>query len=280
MLVRPVDKYRIPRYPEKIEILRNPSMLKTVPERWKGNAYVGVALMSILAFTLTGCGNKAASAGEKTSASTQSLETEKALVAPIFEHGNGRGSFGCVSVAPPSFLSEEEAFQAIREEGARYGIVFDRAGLELKNVGIPETLYYLKPEAADAGYNQNGGEINSVRKGDLTLDGYAAAEKIGFEFISEKDYGEWVKEQGSRSSVDDYDFLSTAKMLKTGLEGKNNGVNIGIFYNPMTPYEELKKLDIKDDFEKMELKTKEMATDELRSQVRDFLQWLKAQGVI
>ena len=46
------------------------------------------------------------------------------LVAPIFEHGKGRGATGCIVIAPPVFLSEEDARQAIEEELKRIKINF------------------------------------------------------------------------------------------------------------------------------------------------------------
>lgn len=46
----------------------------------------------------------------------------KAVVAPIFEHGEGRGATGCVVVNPPVFLSEQDAMQVIREELPKSGV--------------------------------------------------------------------------------------------------------------------------------------------------------------
>lgn len=275
MDIKPVKKYKTPRYPEKSVLLYNPDLLKTVPERWKGNIYINVALTSILAFSLAGCSVN----DEKIS----NDQPPKFVVAPIFEHGNGRGSFGCVSVAPPSFLSEEEAYEVIQEEAEKYGIAFEREILELKGVAIPETKYYLKPLQGEGfkDYLNEREAIDSTRRGDLTLDGYDESKKIGFEFVSREDYKQWSKEQTVRLSVDDFDFLTTAKLLQQGTDGKTGDVNLGIFYNPMAPYEELRKLDIeRNDYGKMEQKTKEMASDELRLQVKDFLEWLKAQGII
>ncbi|ATW28185.1 hypothetical protein [Candidatus Formimonas warabiya] len=276
MDLKPVKKYHTPRYPEKSLVLDKPALLKTLPERWKGNAYIGMALTSVLAFSLAGC--TASSQDDKTISRNQ---PGKVTAAPIFEHGQGRGSFGCVSVAPPSFLSEEEAYDVIQEEAEKYGIVFERDAFELKGVEIPETKYYLKPEGESQEFSQRGEEIDSTRRGDLSLDGYDESRKIGFEFVSREDYEQWSKEQTIRSSVDDFDFSSTAKMLRQGTDGKNGEVHLGIFYNPMTPYQELKELGLEqDDFEAMKLKTKEMAAEELKKQVKDFLDWLKAQGII
>lgn len=89
-------------------------------------------------------------------------EKEKnTLVAPIFEHGSGRGSFGCDSVAPPSFISEEEAFQVVEEEAKNYGISFEKPGKELKNIKLPDTNLYPNPE------NPNEKAIKSTHKGTL-----------------------------------------------------------------------------------------------------------------
>ncbi|KUO50245.1 MAG: hypothetical protein APF76_11070 [Desulfitibacter sp. BRH_c19] len=266
MNLRPVKKYKAPTYPEKSVLLENPDLLKTVPIRWKGNIYIGAALTSILAFSLVGCSTSTDEGG-----SISKSQLNKVAVAPIFENGNGRGSFGCVSVAPPSFLSEEEAFDVIQAEAGKYNIVFERKALDLKGVEIPETKFYLG----------DGKAIDATRRGDLTLDGYDASKKIGFEFVSREDYEQWQKKQDIRSSVDDFDFLSTAKLLQQGTNGKNGDFNLGIFYNPMTPYEELRELGIEQyDYAEMELKTKELASAELREQVKGFLEWLKAQEII
>ena len=55
------------------------------------------------------------------------------VVAPIFEHGSGHGYTGCIAVAPPSFLSEEEAMQVIKYELAKHGVKLGD-GEELKDL--------------------------------------------------------------------------------------------------------------------------------------------------
>lgn len=273
MRVQGIKKYRTPNYPDKKMIMKNPMLLRSVPERWKGNRYVSAALSTLLLFTVTACGR-----GEQ----AYNTPMEKiAAVAPIFEHGEGRGSFGCMSVAPPSFLSEEEAFQVICEEAGKMGIAFEKDGKELSKVELPETKYYLKGDA-EQDSKQDGGKIDSTKTGELKLDGYDASRKIGFEFISREDYEAWSIEQGIRSSVDDFDFLTTAEVLRAGLEGKTSDSTIGILYNTMVKpdRDEINKLMNNGSWEEAEEKLKNTAKDELRNQVKDFLEWLKAQGVI
>jgi hypothetical protein len=304
MNLEPVKTYKAPKYPEKSTALSDPGILKNIPDRWKDNITVGVALSSIVALTLTGCGinqvgkdgissGSGNGASNITASAATNQETQQKIqgaVAPIFDHGNGRGSFGCSSVAPPSFLSEEEAFQVIQQEAAKYGITFKKNAYELENVDIPETKLFLKPEDGSSLENNIAdGEINSTKKGKLRLDGYAGDKKIGFEFISNDDYKQWVKAQKTYSSVEDYDFITTAKLLQKGLANKKQDTNIGVFYNPMTPYREIKDLVDKAmkveayntyDFDDVNKKTMEFASENLKLQVKDFFEWLKAQGVI
>lgn len=277
MDIKPVKKYKTPKYPDKEAVADDPELLKQLPHRWRKNVYVGTALSSLLIFTLASCGK---------SQVTESNTTEKeAMVAPVFDHGSGRGSFGCMSIAPPSFLSEEEAFQVIQEEGKKYGISFERDGLEIENVKIPETKYFLKSEdgnGENSNFEKNGGAVDSSKSGDLKLDGYDDIKKVGFEFVSKEDYDSWHVEEGVRSSVDDFDFLSTAKILRDGLEGKNGGSSIGVFYNPMEMLskDEINPSDENREWAALEVKVKQKAEDNLRKQVRDFLEWLKAQGIM
>lgn len=189
--IKPVNKYRQPRYPDKLKVLSNPGALKNLPDRWKYNVQVGAALSTLLILTLTACERK----GETGPVGVN----VKAEVAPIFEHGSGRGSFGCVSIAPPAFLSEEEAFKVIQEEGKRYGINFKTEGFTVSKVKIPETSFQ--------------GKVTDSRTGNLELDGYDSGKKVGVEFISEEDYKKWAS-GGSTGLVDNYDFLSAAKELR------------------------------------------------------------------
>lgn len=273
MRVQSIKKYRTPHYPDKKMIMESPMLLRSVPERWKGNRYVSAALSTLLLFTVTACG--------RVEQGNDAPIEKPVAVAPIFEHGEGRGSFGCMSVAPPSFLSEEEAFQVICEEAGKMGIAFEKDGKELSKIELPETKYYLKGDA-EQDSKKDGEKIDSTKTGDLKLDGYDASRKIGFEFISREDYEAWSTEQGIRSSVDDFDFLTTAKVLREGLEGKTEDSTIGILYNTMVKpdREEINKLMNNDSWEEAEEKLKNIAKDELRNQVKDFLEWLKAQGVI
>ena len=63
-------------------------------------------------------------------------ESGKVIVAPVFEHGEGRGATGCIVVSPPVFMSEEEGMQILREELAKHGIQL-KAGGTLEGIRVP-----------------------------------------------------------------------------------------------------------------------------------------------
>lgn len=259
----PLKQYKEPKYPTKEVVMRNSDILKTLPQRWKGNFYVGAAFSTLILFSLTACA-KSGSGG------TSGNEGEGTTTA-IFQHGDGRGSFGCVSVAPPAFLSEEEAFEVIHEEMKSYNIKLEKNGLTLKGVKVPETKYYL--------YDST---INSTKKRDLELDGYDKEKKIAFEFVSREDYSDWQVDQEIRSSVDDYDFLSTAKLLQIGLEKEDAETKIGVFYDPMSRLseDEMKEVSESGNWSALEKRAKDVAREDLKKQVKDFIEWLKAQGIV
>ncbi len=301
MEVKPLKSYKIPTYPEKYIVLHDPNILKILPQRWKGNAKVGIALSSVLMLMLSGCGQKTAgNAGapgtENAKEGTGMGQTNSIVtVAPIFEHGAGRGSFGCVSVAPPAFLSEAEAYEVIAEEVKREGLVLEKGGPVINGVEMPLTsLVYTSEEEGTAA-------LKSV-KGSLEPDGYDSSKSVAYEFVSKEDIIAWQdKDQGGMSTVESYDAIDTAKRLKDGLQGKSGNATVAIFYDPMgfdkevsDKYreefreisenekltEEEKDQKFQEANQRYEEELNEIKTNLLREQVKEFLEWLKAQGVI
>lgn len=305
MEVKPLKRYKTPAYPEKHIALMNPNILKSLPQRWKGNVKIGIALSSLVMMMLSGCTENtdgldrpAAVSGGGDAATVKQANTKPQVryeAAPIFKHGDGRGSFGCDSVTPPAFLSEAEAFEVISEEAKREGIVLSEGGLTLDKVEIPVTSLNYNPD----------GEKNAAqgsKRGELELDGYDAGKKIAYEFISTEDIAAWKDEnQGVRSSVDSYDAVGTAERLKDGLKDRNDGNTVAVFYDPMgfdeenskkymAKFREISENEKLTDQERQEKWTelnrqqeeelKEARKSLLREQVKDFLDWMKAQGII
>ena len=270
----PVTRYSDPKYPTKEAVNADPRLLAHIPRRWARNPYVLTALSLVMAAGLTACGNNqdseslfpaaspAVSASPDSADSAGSAPSEAdALDIPIFAHGTGRGSYGCESVAPPVFLSEEEAMQVIAEECAAQGI--DISGSKTISGTFPATS--TLPEAI------SGSASDETYTGELTLDGYSETLGIGIEFVSTEDILDWQAPTDVGSSTEQYDLKGTAQRLAEATD------NVAVFYDPAAGnYEDFTGSNEESYMEN----SKEQSMDELREQVRDFLQWLKAQGVI
>jgi len=267
MEIKPLKRYNEPDFPTREILDVHPELLRRMPNRWRRSAVIGTAVVAA-------CGIVAARWGQ-TTASAAGDPVSK--VAPVFVHGEGHGAFGCEAVNPPVFLSEDEARQVIVEElkraevkqGGRLDPKPD--GLILKGVAVPDTT-------------QNWNQKTGATKRDLALDGWDAGRKIGFEYVSNADYDAWQeKDGGFRSTVSSFDMQETAKRLQTGLVAAKPEGAVAVFYDPL--------IGLRDAYENSDKKTpmnweaeqadaKMIARFALREQVRDFVKWLKAEGVI
>lgn len=289
-MLSPLPNYKSPSYPTKEKILLHPELLRTVPRRWARNPVVLTALSLVLSAGLTACGtasdsilpdsntapavadassgsnsfsfgNSTISAASAEDSAEDSVNDAETLDIPIFAHGTGRGSYGCESVAPPVFLSEEEAMQVIEEECAAQGI--DLSGQKTISGTFPATS--TLPEAI------SGGASDQTYTGDLRLDGYSEDLGIGVEFVSTDDILDWKADTGMAATVEEYDLKGTAQRLSDCTD------NVAVFYDPMAAdYNDFTGSNEESYVES----SKEQSLEDLREQVRDFLQWLKAQGVI
>jgi hypothetical protein len=256
--VSPVKRYPNPKYPTKQEVMLDPQVLKAVPKRWSARPAVSMVLLATLSTGLCSCMVKASQLpGSK----------KAALAIPVFQHGDGRGSYGCSSVAPPVFLSEEEAAQVIRLEAETMGVMFDGT----------KSIEGIFP-ATDLNWNEK--LKDETWQGTLQLDGYDEALDIGFEFVSQKDVVEWQNKGGVMSTVESYDMLGTAERLA------KTSKNLAVFYDPGEDWKDF-KINRGDEIaeynayvQQYTAEQKERMLEDLRLQVRDFLSYLSAQGVI
>jgi hypothetical protein len=294
MEVQRIKGYSNPSYPDMEASLRRPCLLLALPERWKRNATVCSVLAATSAMLLAACASQPGPAAAGTSprqtgiplaslqptasytplptpSPTPSPQTQKGIAVPLFEHGVGRGGFGCVSVAPPAFLSEDEAFEIIHDEASKAGLLIEQKGVSLDNIDLPITSLY-PDETKQHGY----------QKGTLALDGINAEKKIAYEYVSTDDIELWLGKSGMASSVSDYDFIDTAKDLSASVNQYDSGMVVAVFYDPGYKYDDsISRIVTESGTEEIaEQKLKELVKVDLRAQVRDFIAWLKAQGII
>jgi hypothetical protein len=271
MQVTPVRFRRSPQYPTQSHLIEHPELLSIVPERWRSNPLVLRVLAGVVSLTF------AAEA-----ACVQAQKPPASHVAPLFIHGEGRGAFGCVAINPPVFLSEDEAKQVIREEAKKAGLDFASDGFMIKDAQVPVTREYW------CGEDEKASGEGKVQRKDLILTGFDKNHNVAFEFVSTDEIRAWQpKDLRCVSSVSSYDLKGTAESLRTGLQSEKQLPWIGVFYEPSASASEPERLgknaseaEYKAVWEKREKDGKEKGEKELRKQVRDFIQWLKAQGVI
>ena len=281
--LKPLRRYRDPEYPTKEEADRSPELLHAIPIRWKHHPLLCSVLVFTVASGLCSCASKQkqpepASAveplippdGDEARTEQQNAPETSDLPAPleipVFAHGIGRGSYGCESVAPPVFLSEEEAAQVIREEALLQGVDF--SGQKTIEAELPVTNLY-----GDEQFQ------NSSVRSTLELDGYDEALGIGFEFVSQKDVVSWKQDGNMASSVENYEMKDASERLHAD--------NTAVFYDPGADWRafsynwENGNGEAYDAYvQSFTENQKQAMKEQLREQVRDFLQWLQGQGII
>jgi hypothetical protein len=262
MEIAPVDNYKSPNIPTRDYVDDNPEILNHIPRRWMSDAAVLTALAgtTMLISAARNC-------------TAQQYEPAP-KVAPIFNWGPGKGAFGCMSIVPPTFLSEEEAQEIISQEAGKVGIAFSNTQKPLNQYGKP-FVRALSPHKG-----------NKYPEDVLLLDGSDETRHIYFEFVSTDDARIWDKEMDHSSSVSEYDTERTANYIKDNFWKANEDGVYATFYDPIARIK-IPKVDKDKPFEqKMEVykeaaeKAKADSRDLLRKQVKGFIKWLKSEGVI
>jgi hypothetical protein len=275
---RPRRAYRTPRYPTRLQVRADPELLaRHMPLGWRTAA--GAA--GLLAFvTATGA------AGAAVDASVPGPDDGMSLVAPLFEHGEGRGAVGCIIVAPPVFLSEEEALLIIREELSEHGVELSEEG------HVRQDVTFSRREWAHVGEGDrpDDWQLRPIpgTEAPLEFDLRDPERRIAVEFVSVEDAPVFGKPEPD-SSVDEFDLRGLAgdAAEKVGAAGGED--HVAFFYDPMEvsrprggwldTEDAERRQRAEEELEAVE-SPRERARRMLRMQVMDFVEWLQAQGVI
>ncbi len=281
MKSKPVRKYAQPKYPTRVEIAARPALLhRHQPPAWrKWPELTGAAGLFPLADTARLSAADNSPKGDPNPTQTNAV----AIVAPIFQHGDGRGATGCIVMSPPVFLSEEEALQVIREEMAGQGVKLATnqtavAGVNVRARGVQTTKEPFKADAADP------------------------KKRVFVEFIGERQAFRWERERAMEledqkiwsqllSTVQSYDLPKTATYAAKRVERQAiDKIYFGTFYDPIA-----KSLETSQHLNGLLAEknspgkppppgpwadAKAESRRLLRLQVQDFLKWLQAQGAI
>jgi hypothetical protein len=297
---QPIRKQPVPSYPSRLDAQNDPQLLMTLPPAWLARPEVRGAAGLFLAASLTGCdGNSDARSAPG------SPPPPVPVVAPVFEHGKGlapdwrpsRGMLGCVAVAAPVYLSEEEARQIIAEELARVGVDVHQQDVTLPTVVITGCVEKLRVNWQT--------EMHEIRyedvSGPLAVDLFDPQRHVGVEYISGADY----ESLGGTNDETQWsiDLKTVAASVGDEVRTHGNGIYFGTFYDPVhywqfSEAEEIAREarestpsqgdgDPVSSFDLMwegmgEARARAQVDAEhlLRQQVQDFAEWLKAQGAI
>lgn len=198
-------------------------------------------------------------------------------VAPLFEHGDGAGATGCVVVAPPVFLSEEEALALIRQELERHGIELSKTDVPFAEIQIARrrTRYERGPSGE---LTRKDDEVAGSRKS-LTVDGMAPSHHVAIELVSRADYFD-LGGVMSGSSVQSYDLKKVAAELAERMrkEGKRP-IYFGVFYDPVSRMS-MRRMSRSTDWKAVQARLQAESKTKLKAQVQDFVRWLQTQQAI
>jgi hypothetical protein len=275
MKVTPLKRYSIPEYPIQDILASHPELLRLVPKRWANTPLVLSALSLACLILAARDGRSAEEKASKANVANPAVQSQPAAtrVAPIFHHGDGRGSFGCVVVSPPVFLTEDEARQVIIEEAATAGINFENTKKSIASVELPITDEF-EGLAIDVRTRKP-----KTKKAALILDGTDAQRNISFKFVSDGDFVKWrIGEHEAIRTVSVSVIEPAAEVLQKGLIKTASDQTIGIFYDPVSHIGG-NQISFPASNNNKE-QAKQESIQELREQVKDFIAWLKAQGII
>jgi hypothetical protein len=175
-----------------------------------------------------------------------------AVVAPLFAHGEGMGATGCVMIAPPVYVSEEEALAILKEELGKLGIVLGAPPSQLAALHIPGT------------------GVASGSAARRTIDAVDPVHGLAVSFVSAEDAMAAASPSGS--SVQSFSTKKTAVDVEQQLKHVHGKLYFGVVYDPL----------VMDNFESAPGKppatveeTRRHAQQLLRDQVHDLVQWLQ-----
>jgi len=305
MKIKPLKTYQTPAYPTHEETRHDPGLLGHLPRRWKQNNTLGSLLGTGLMLHIIGNGCKPNNPNEDKTDGRLSLVDKNAKnkkmdniptlpvtrVAPILAEAlanDGRGSFGCVAVSAPVFLSENEALDLIQGELEKAGLkLHDMVSLD--GVRVPAPSRANSPESDDRETGEQ--RLRQLVDGAYTFDLGTEDKSVLVKFLQGGDYYHW----------DDTKAISTAyginlAWLASEMAGvfkqrtKGAPAIIGLFFDPIVypdkNDDDINRIGLSPEQKrfiqaKYNLQSAEdRGREKLQKQILHFIKYLKQEGVI
>lgn len=161
-----------------------------------------------------------------------------------------RGFFGGMIVIQEYYFTDEEAVDIIVEEFANCGIAFDTVNTDKVVAELPvDVKFDMRNDKFDYYTLPSGFYVDGVNK----------RYNISFEYVSSEDFSKWTTDENMNSEHIKGKFLD--EFLEDGIFETKNGELVMAFYN--SSHHDPAWLE-----------------EELRQQVREFIQMLHEQGVL
>jgi len=269
----PLRLLAAPKYPTRGEVLATPELLqKASPTSWhRDELLVAVAAAAVL--SQSACVREAP--GQQRDAGQGEGQAPRALraqtkVAPVFEYGQGYAAVGCMAVAPPASLSEEQALKVIRDEASKRDLALERL---LSRDFDPNSA----PAASLAGFS-----------GPLVPDLVDSERGIALEFVDRLDAVRYSGETRFGSGGTISMKKGAENISRYVREHGTTGRYFVAFYDPATRVPLNMPVWSATDMSPLRRPRLEeamapyraLSEEDLRAQVKDFLDWLQAQGAL
>ena len=293
MEIKPVKIKRKPGYPTIKTFVDNPGLLsKNVPFAWIRNQYAATTLAT---FILCGAGNQSSAQKIKPAtvvvnkvkkqdkpAEIQTAKHDSVKIARIFSHGDGSGAIGCMVSSPPVFISEDEArkiiFTALKEEN-----------IEFNTINTPVLKFTVYPGVNYFESKEQQLKDKQGRKVEIKMDGYNVKNNLAIEYVSARLVNILDPPDYETSSVQKINTKKTAEKIRDKLTAQGK-VNAAVFYDPVTYYDRYTYYDeYQEALDRVSSSNTSPSTskdrplssrDLLKAQVKDFIEWIKKEGII
>jgi hypothetical protein len=197
----------------------------------------------------------------------QSVKHDPVKIARIFSHGDGTGAIGCEVMSPPVFISEDEArkiiFTALKKENLIFSIT-----------NTPVLKFDAPPIANDCFFEKQKKNVKKA-KVEIQMDGYNKKYNLAIEYVSTADFKKFKNDDACESTVEGFNTKGAAELIMNELktQGTTNAV---VFYDPM-PLVSYRNTELYGD---PEIRINNLAREQLLAQVKDFIEWIKKEGII
>jgi len=279
MEIKPIKQKRKPEYPTIKTFVDNPGLLsKSVPFAWIRNQYAATTLAT---FILCGAVNQNSAQKVKPAtvvvskdikkdkpAAIQSVKHDPVKIARIFSHGDGTGAIGCEVMSPPVFISEDEARKIIFTALKKENLIFS-------TTNTPVLKFDAPPIANECFLNEKQLKNAKKAKVEIQMDGYNKQYNLAIEYVSTDDFKKFKNDDGCMSTVEGFNTKGAAELIMNELMSRGT-TNAVVFYDPM-PSIDFMRNEFNGETEK---RVNKLAREQLLAQVKEFIEWIKKEGII